>query len=72
VVEQRVDDDAGAEGEGDEVGHGVGGGEVEWRVGEVGGLGECVVFLEDAFDVVDVAEAVVGLVCGDWEVGEVP
>jgi len=38
VVEQRMDDDAGAEGKGDEVGDGVGGWEVEGRVGEVGGL----------------------------------
>lgn len=67
-----MDDDTGAEGKGDEVSDGVGGWEVERRVGEVGGLGECVVFLEDAFDVVYVAEAVVRLVRGDREVCEFP
>ena len=72
MVEQGVDDDAGAEGEGDEVGDGVGGWEVERGVGEVGGLREYVVFLQDAFDVVYVAEAVVGLVRRDREVGEFP
>ena len=72
MVQQRVHDDAGAEGKRDEVRHGVGGWEVERRVGEVGGLGERVVFLQDAFNVVDLAEAVVGLVRGDREVCEFP
>jgi hypothetical protein len=67
-----VHDDACGERKGEEVSHGVGGGEVEWGVFFVGGYVEPVVFLKKARDVVDLAEAIVGFVVGNGEVGELP
>jgi len=72
VVEEGVDDDAGAEGKGEEIGHGVGGGEVEGRVILVGIKIKGVVWTEDAGDVVDVAEFVKGFDGRDGKVGELP
>jgi len=72
VVEDGVDDDAGAEGKGKEIGHGVSGREVEGRVIVVGIEIKSVVWTEDAGDVVDVAEFVVGYVGRDGKVGELP
>jgi len=72
VVEEGVDDDAGAEGKGKEIGHGVGGGEVEGRVVVVGIEIKGVVWTEDTGDVVDVAEFVKGFDGRDGKVGELP
>lgn len=72
VVEEGVNDDTGAEGKSEEVGHGVGSGEVEGGIGVVGVEIKGIVGAEDAGDVVDLAEFVVGFVGGDGKVGELP
>lgn len=73
VVEHGVDDDGGGEGKGDEVGDCVGCGEIEVAVVLVCGFVEVVgPGGDDARDVVELAEAVIGTAGGDGKVGEVP
>jgi hypothetical protein len=64
MVEGGVHDDAGGEGEGEEIGDSICGGRVEQREGLIDGEVEGVVLYGDRCDVVALGEAVVGLVRG--------